>query len=212
MIKWKYQSDGWRPDPSKLGKTIDIGGANSFAHGYLDAVVDIRIPQASAANVFVGNIDMPDIWNDIKTFESIDEMSKMNMTKGKWDYAICTHTLEDINNPYFVCLQLENIAKAGIIVVPSKYREFSRFNKHFRGFIHHRWIFDVIDGVFTGFPKNNFIEEPQFDAVNNGTFFEELVIEWEGEIGMKLINDGMPYGTQEMSGDDHMRELYRKLI
>lgn len=212
MIKWKYQSDGWRPDPKTLGKCIDIGGANSFAHGYLDAVVDIRIPQASAKQRFIGNIDFPDIWNEIKMWKAVDELNKMELNIGKWDYAICTHTLEDINNPLFVCKQMEQIASKGLIVIPSKFREFSRFNS-FRGFIHHRWIFDVIDGVLTGFPKNNFIEEKEFDAVNDGKqFYEELVIEWEGEIGMKLINDGMPYGTAQISGDEHIRQLYRKLI
>lgn len=202
MIKHKYSSDGWRPDPKTLGKCIDIGGANSFAHGYLDAVIDIRIPQAAAQNVFVGNIDLPDIWNEITA-----HVKKF----GKWDYAICTHTLEDINNPYYVCKMLEKIANAGLIVVPSKYREFSRFNP-FRGFIHHRWIYDIIDGKFTGFPKINYIEDKIFEEVNRGEFFEELIIEWEGSIDMKLINDGMPYGTAELSGDDHIKKLYKQLI
>ena len=203
-IKHSYESTGRRTlEQIKDLKIIDIGGANSFAHGFLDALIDIRIPQAAAKNVFVGNIDLPDIWDKIKAHV------KKN---GKWDYAICTHTLEDINNPYYVCQQLEKIANAGLIVVPSKFREFSRFNS-FRGFIHHRWIFDVIDGVLTGFPKNNFIEESTYDRVNEGKeFFEELIVEWEGEIGMKLINDGMPYGTATMSGDEHIRQLYKLLI
>jgi hypothetical protein len=201
-MKWKYQSDGWRPDPSTLGKVIDIGGANSFAHGFLDAVVDIREPQASAKYKFVGNIDFQDLWDVI-----LSHVSK----RGKWDYAICTHTLEDINNPLLSCINMPLIAKSGLIIVPSKFREFSRFNP-FRGFIHHRWIFDVIDGQFTGFPKINYIEDPVFDQINKQPFFEELVIEWEGAINLKYINDGMPYGTAELSGDDHIKQLYKKLI
>lgn len=197
MMKWKYQSDGWRPDPSKLGKIIDIGGANSFAHGYLDTVVDIRQPQASAKRILVGDICMPDLWDRVKD---------------RYDYAICTHTLEDIVNPFFVCRQIESIADRGIIIVPSKFREFSRFRPHHRGFMHHHWIFDVIDGQFTGFPKLNFIEDPIFDQVNREQFYEELVIEWEGSINLKIINDGMPYGTTELSGEQHMMELYKKLI
>lgn len=207
MIKWKYQSDGWRPDPSKLGRIIDIGGANSFAHGYLDAVVDIREPQASAKHKFIGDINTPEIWSEI---EFVD--NDLDKPRQPWDYAICTHTLEDIYNPLFACQMIEKIAYRGLIVVPSKFREFSRFRHHHRGFMHHHWIFDVIEGVFTGFPKLNFIEDPVFDQVNKGEFFEELVIEWEGEIGMKVINDGMPYGTTELSGEEHMMELYKKLI
>lgn len=199
MIKWKYQSDGWRPDPSKLGKCIDIGGANSFAHGYLDAVVDIREPVGGTAkHTFIGDINVPEIWGSVSLM--------------KFDYAITTHTIEDVLNPMFVCNQINRIAKKGLIVVPSKFREFSRFRPHHRGFMHHHWIFDVIDGEFTAFPKLNFIEDPVFDAVNQGQFFEELVIEWEGSIDLKMINDGMPYGTTELSGEQHMMELYKKLI
>lgn len=203
MIKWKYQSDGWRPDPSKLGKIIDVGGANSFCHGHLDGLIDIRVPQATANKIFIGDIDMPTVWIDAKYYT--DE-------HGWWDYAVCTHTLEDICNPKYACFCLEKIAKRGLIVVPSKFREFSRFRPHHRGFMHHHWIFDVIDGQFTAFPKLNFIEDPIFDQVNKGEFFEELVIEWEGSIDLKVINDGMPYGTEKLSGEEHMMELYKKLI
>lgn len=203
MIKHKYDSSGYRP-LNKEQKIIDIGGANSYAYGYLDAIIDIRIPQAVANHVFVCDIDMPESWN--KILEHVKQ-------HGKWDYAICTHTLEDINNPLFASQMIERIAKAGLLVFPSKYREFARFSGPFRGFAHHKWIFDVIDGELIAFPKFNFIEEPEFDNLHQGLpGREEIVIEWSESIGMKQVNDGMPFGTSTLSGDQHMRELYYKLL
>ncbi len=202
MIKHWYQDNGWRPDLTGK-KIIDIGGANSFAHGMLDALIDIRQPQASAKHVFVGDIDRPEVWDDVLQ-HAVDH--------GKWDYAICTHTLEDINNPVYAASRIELIANAGLIIIPSKFRELSRFSGSFRGFIHHRWIFDVVDGALTAFPKINFIEDSYFDSMASRLpGQDELVIEWEGKIDMKMLNDGMPYGTSELSGEDHIKHLYRSL-
>lgn len=202
MIIHRYSSDGWRPSLQGL-KIIDIGGANSFAHGMLDAIVDIREPQAAAEHKFIGDIDRPEIWERVKAHAK---------KHGKWDYAICTHTLEDIHNPVYAAEQIEQIAHKGLIVEPSKFREFARFSGVFRGYIHHYWIFEVIDGVLTAFPKINYIEDPVFNAINQQEFKEELIVEWEGSIDMKMLNDGMPYGTAEMSGEDHIKSLYKQLI
>jgi hypothetical protein len=201
-----YQSNGYRPSIESLTgmKIIDIGGANSFAHGHLDAIIDIRQPQAAANHVFIGDIDTPELW------EKVHDHVKQN---GKWDYAICTHTLEDINNPVYAARNISQIANAGFIAVPSKYRELSRFSGNFRGFIHHRWIFDVIDGEITAFPKINWIEDPRFDkAVKKLEGRDELVMEWHENIGMRMLNDGMPYGTAQLSGEDHIKQLYDKLL
>lgn len=187
-------------DAFKDKRIIDIGGANSFAYGYLDALIDIRQPQAIANHIFVGNIDEPEIWNDVK---------KIANKNGKWDYAISTHTLEDIFNPVFAARKIEEVAKAGLIIVPSKYQEFGRFAGKFRGFMHHRFIYDVIDGVLTAFPKINYIEYMADMSKNEGN---ELVVEWEDKIGLVEINGSMPYGNDKISGDEHMRQLYNQLL
>lgn len=199
-MKAQYRSDGWRPDPSTLGKIIDIGGANSFAHGYLDAVVDIRQPQADAKHKFIGNIDFIELWLQINQHCNKNDM---------WDYAICTHTLEDINNPMLTLKMLPFIAKRGLIIIPSKFRELTRFQPHGIGFMHHRWIWDMLDGKLTAWPKQSFIEGMQW---NFSEFHEELIIEWEGTIEAEYINGGMPYGTESLSGEQHMIELYKQLL
>lgn len=98
-----YQSNGWRPPIAEGTRIIDIGGANSYGHGFLDAIIDIREPQASAPNKFIGDIDQPYIWDEVLNHAAIH---------GKWDFAICTHTLEDINNPWYAARMIEIVAKA----------------------------------------------------------------------------------------------------
>jgi hypothetical protein len=202
MIKYRYDSSGWRPDLKGL-RVIDIGGANSFNSKDNDAVIDIREPLIKTKHTFVGNIDEPEIWENV-----LKHVAK----HGKWDYAICTHTLEDIHNPIYVCKQIEKIAKKGLIVEPSKFRELSKFSGNFRGFIHHNWIFDIRDGELIALPKINYIEDPYFNKVSEHEFFEELIIEWEAEIGLKHLNNGQPYGTNELSGEDHIKQLYNQLL
>jgi hypothetical protein len=201
-MKHRYDSSGWRPDLKGL-KVVDIGGANSFNSYDNDAVIDIREPLNKTKHTFVGNIDEPEIWEDV-----LKHVAK----HGQWDYAICTHTLEDIHNPVYVTKQIEKIAKKGLIVEPSKFRELLRFSGNFRGFIHHNWIFDVRDGELIALPKINYIEDSYFDKVHQHTFFEELIIEWEGKINLKHLNDGQPYGTTELSGEDHIKQLYNQLL
>ena len=181
MISYKYSNNADRSEvleKIKGLKVIDVGGATSFADGHLSAIVDFNEPLAKSKQFFQGNINLPEVWERVRDC--------VNLTT-KYDFAICTHTLEDISNPLLVCRQMEKIAMAGFIVVPSKYIELARLGNHFRGFIHHRWIFDIIDGKFTGFPKVNLIEHPRFDQVKGEE--GELQIFWEGEIGMEIINN-----------------------
>jgi hypothetical protein len=199
MISYKFTNDSDRTtviDKVKHLKNIDIGGATSIVDGYLTAIVDFNHPKAKAKEFFQGNINNPLVWSKVGRYVK---------DYGKFDFAICTHTLEDICNPSFVCSQIESIAKAGFIVVPSKYIELARLGNHFRGFIHHRWIFDIVDGVFTGFPKLNLIEHPRFDAVK-GTE-SELQIWWEGEIGLQIINNDF-LGPD----DESVQSYYNKLL
>lgn len=196
MITAHYSSSGARPlDKIKHLKIIDIGGATSFADGYLDAVVDAWEPKAKCNKAFIGNLNDPEIWKWVHIHAD---------RHGKWDYAICTHTLEDIINPIYVARQIEQIAKAGLIIVPSKYREMARFAGSYRGFLHHRWIFDVIDGVLTAFPKIGWIEQDRFDSVHLALpEREELIIEWEGTINLQALNNDLPYKDNQ-----HIIDLY----
>ena len=60
------------------------------------------------------------------------------------DFAICSHTLEDVRDPVWMCSELNRIAKAGYIEVPSRLEEQTYgFQGPWTGWSHHRWLVDV---------------------------------------------------------------------
>src|SRR5262249_48921913 len=59
-----------------------------------------------------------------------------------FDFAICSHLLEDLRDPIWVCSELLRIAKAGYVEVPSRVEEQSLGVEHprYAGYYHHRWL------------------------------------------------------------------------
>ncbi len=71
---------------------------------------------------------------------------------GEFDFAICSHTLEDVRDPVWVCAELQRVARAGYLEVPSRLEEQS-WGVHgpWVGWSHHRWLIDVAeDGLVFG--------------------------------------------------------------
>lgn len=168
---------------------IDVGGSlGGWSMPVVDAIVDFNEPIIDPTNKnikqFKCDITHPDSWIDI--IEYVKE-------HGKFNFCICSHTLEDIMNPVFVCEQIEKIADSGYIAVPSKYRELSRFETGYgyRGYIHHRWIFDIIDNVFIGYPKINYLDSNSiFDQIADiNEDRSDLSFYWESKIDIKYINN-----------------------
>lgn len=65
----------------------------------------------------------------------------------QFDFAICSHTLEDVRDPVWVCQELQRVAKAGYIEVPSRLEEQAPYiqGRHV-GWGHHHWLVDMVDG------------------------------------------------------------------
>ena len=62
----------------------------------------------------------------------------------QFDFAICSHTLEDVRDPIWMCSELNRVAKAGYIEVPSRLEEQTfGFQGPWTGWSHHRWLIDV---------------------------------------------------------------------
>jgi len=63
---------------------------------------------------------------------------------GQFDFAVCSHTLEDLRDPVSVCAELNRVARAGYIEVPSRLEEQS-WGVHgpWVGWTHHHWLCDV---------------------------------------------------------------------
>lgn len=133
-------------------KVLDVGGWNDVIPR-ANAVIDLN-PFATRINRFPderecfsketwvqGDLNLPEAWARFRDRE--------------FDFAICSHLLEDVRDPLFVCRELIRVAKAGYIECPSRFRECAKsyageFNS---GYNHHRWILDVIDGALVFTPK-----------------------------------------------------------
>lgn len=68
-------------------------------------------------------------------------------------FAVCSHTLEDVRDPVWVCAELARVARAGYVEVPSRLEEQAYgINGPWVGWSHHHWLVDVgagqIDFVF----------------------------------------------------------------
>jgi len=166
---------------------MDVGGSlGGWSSNYVDAVADfndVNDPENKIKH-FKCDITHPDSWKEI--LEYVQE-------NGKFDFCICTHTLEDIMNPAYVSEQIAKIAKEGYVAVPSKYRELSRFEigtNGYRGYIHHRWIFDIVDNVFIGYPKINYIDvNAVFDRIADVDDNRcDLSFYWKDQIDIAYIN------------------------
>jgi Methyltransferase domain len=62
----------------------------------------------------------------------------------QFDFVICSHTLEDIRDPLWVCSELIRVGKRGYLEVPSRLAETCRGWEapNLAGLSHHRWLID----------------------------------------------------------------------
>lgn len=177
---------------------VDIGGAmgswaDDFVTAYLDYNSTTYLGGKTDALLFDGNI------SDYEGWRSILEHVSHN---GRFDFAICTQTLEDIRNPSLVLKMLPQIAKQGYIDVPSKYHEF-RINEkpdppmswglesHTIGYTGHRWILNMADGVFELYPKLPFVEHLAGLKWLNSDPPEKLMLcfWWKDDIPFRIVGD-----------------------
>jgi hypothetical protein len=76
----------------------------------------------------------------------------------QFDFAVCSHTLEDVRDPIWVCSELARVAKAGYVEVPSRLEEQSMgvHGPEWAGWSHHHWLIDVEA------PRLRFVFKPHF--------------------------------------------------
>jgi ubiquinone/menaquinone biosynthesis C-methylase UbiE len=66
---------------------------------------------------------------------------------GEFAFAVCSHTLEDVRDPVHVCRELQRVARAGYLEVPSRAEEQTYgIQGPWVGWGHHHWLCDVRDG------------------------------------------------------------------
>ena len=115
----------------------------------------------------------------------------------QFDFAICSHTLEDIRDPIWVCKELQRVAKAGYIECPSRAEEQS-WGVHgpWVGWSHHRWLVDVRDHTLRfAFKPAVLHSRDHFPAGHAPTLTNDeriVVLWWEGTFGVEEVQFGEP--------------------
>lgn len=157
---------------------VDVEGAFWYEKKIVDAYFDCNCEELSTGHakltaVFF-NANMSNWWE-------WDELLEYVSKNGKFDFSVCTQTLEDIRDPITVLKMLPMVSKEGYIDVPSKYLELGKgregdsmnpakdmpewgIREPIFGYVGHRWIMNMIDNVLWLLPKLPFIEV--LDGIN----------------------------------------------
>lgn len=93
---------------------IDVGGGINSWCKHTTHVVDIFVDPGSKEEFVQTHPDRIFFDFDITQRDNWKEVLDYVAENGKFDYAICTHTLEDISNPSLVCDMLQKIAKEAL--------------------------------------------------------------------------------------------------
>ncbi len=77
--------------------------------------------------------------------QDISSRKKLPFKDKQFDFVVCSHVLEDIRDPLWVCAEMNRISKKGYIEIPSIYSELTRGydNKNYAGYYHHRWLGEI---------------------------------------------------------------------
>ncbi len=132
----------------KLNKNdlvLDIGGwAQPFNRA--DYVVDIHPYETRG---FFGSQGGGRECFSKKTWilHDVSSRKKLPFKNNQFDFVICSHTLEDIRDPIFLCSEIMRVGKRGYIEVPSERSELIKgiANNKYCGYYHHRWLIEVKD-------------------------------------------------------------------
>jgi hypothetical protein len=98
------------------------------------------------------------------------------------DFVICSHTLEDIRDPLWVCAEMIRVAKRGYVEVPSRVVESCRGVEPGQvGWTHHRWLVDIRERRITFTMKYHMIHSRRKFSLPHSYFrslTERETVQW----------------------------------
>jgi len=122
------------------------------------------------------------------------------------DFVICSHTLEDVRDPLWVCSEMVRIGRAGYIEVPSRVWETCRgLEPGIAGLAHHRWLIEIEGQKIRFILKYHLVHNWRYSFSPRvlRALSEEQSVQW------LFWNDGFQYEETTFYGDDLPRELER---
>lgn len=123
---------------------LDVGGwANPLARA--DWVVDL-MPYETRGLYGEADPDPERFSADTWLVRDICDRVPWPFADNEFDFAVCSHTLEDVRDPVWVCGEMSRVARAGYIEVPARCEEQTRgLHGPWVGWSHHHWLIDVED-------------------------------------------------------------------
>ena len=198
---------------------IDVGGASAplrRANTILDLVPYNQIDWGTAKGP-------GEILSEEKDYIVHDICSRepFPIADNAYDFSFCSHVLEDIRDPIWVCSELIRISKCGYIEVPSRLFE-STFNiesDNLAGAAHHRWLIDLVENKLRFTFKYFYIHKKAINLNrtssdrNNEDMKLKLIWNDDFDFHENWLNSGKEmfeyYLDQKISERDKWR-LYRK--
>lgn len=184
-------------------RVIDVGAAaNPWSREVIDATFDMNDCGVVPLH-FRGNLNDPRSWDPVLAHVA---------AHGRFSFAICSHTLEDLAYPAVTLEMLPRIADSGFVSIPSRYLESLRPEGPYRGFIHHRWILDqdAETGRLILAPKIPMLEHLAIPQESDWTKAQnkfELQMMWRGGISFAALNGDYLGPTRK-----HVVDMYGQFI
>src|SRR5437763_9422117 len=146
---------------------LDVGGwARPFARA--DWVIDLMPYETRGRYGLDGT--PPERFGPVTWVErDICDRAPWPFEDGRFDFAVCSHTLEDLRDPLWVCSELMRVARAGYVEVPSRLEEQSPgVHGPWVGWSHHRWLVDVGESSIEFVFKSHVIHARESDHFPEG--------------------------------------------
>ncbi len=123
----------------ETARVLDVGGwAKPLPRA--DAVLDL-LPYATRG-LYGAEDATPERFTDATwTQRDICDREPWPYADDAFDVAVCSHTLEDVRDPVWVCHELSRVARSGYVEVPAPVQELTwGLHGDWVGWSHHHWI------------------------------------------------------------------------
>lgn len=124
-------------------RVLDVGGwAKPFRRA--DWVVDL-MPYESRGWAGWQGSDPERFSKDTWVQMDVSSRQPLPFEDKSFDFAVCSHTLEDIRDPIFLCSELQRVARRGYLETPSVLAELGIGieSRVYAGYYHHRWLVEM---------------------------------------------------------------------
>lgn len=144
----------------------------------------------------------------------VSDIGALPFRKYQFDYAVCAHVLEHVDDPVRACLELQRVARSGFIETPTLMKDtlFSwakgMHKWHLTAMKDHLFFFEYderrLEGIRSSFFRHLILEQPTYhplqDIFNKNQDIFNTTLEWEGQFNVTVARlDGTletTYGKQ----------------